>query len=261
MGDEHSRNGHNAAAMQVKSRARVWLLGATLVGGLAVAACGGGEGDGDGGGDDIESLDVQALLDTAVIQFTELESFHFALDFGGDTSPLEQLSIEMENIEGDVIIPDKLNAKVQAKVTQMGGINVNVSLIGVGEEAWVTNPFDPSIWLELESGNPLNGLFNPSDGVAAVIRGAANPTVTGEDVIEGVATWKVEGTIDSGDLTAFLDSAEPGHPVAGTIWIGKDDNIIYRIHLLGQLTTEEPVDILRNLTFSSFNDVEPIEPP
>jgi hypothetical protein len=245
--------------MRVKSGTGLGLLGLALAGCLALVGCGGGEGD--GGGDDIESLDVQVLLDTAVVQFTELESFRFALDFSGDTSPLEQLSIEMETIEGDVIIPDKLNAKVKAKVTQMGGINVNVSLIGVGEDAWVTNPFDPSRWLELESGNPLNGLFNPSDGVAAVIRGAANPTVTGEEVLEGVATWKVEGTIDSGDLTAFLESAESGYDVAGTIWIGKDDNIIYRIHLLGQLTAEEPVDILRNLNFSNFNDVKPIEPP
>ena len=237
----------------------MWLPGLALVGCLSLVACGGG--DGDGGEQGIDSLDVQQLLDSAVIQFTELESFHFALDFGGKTSPLEQLSIDMEKIEGDVIIPDKLKADVKAKVRQMGGINVNVSLVGVGEEAWVTNPFDPSIWLELESGNPLKGLFNPSDGVAAVIRGAANPAVTGEEVVEGVEAWRVEGTIDSGDLTAFLGSAEPGYPVAGTIWIGKADNIIYRIHLLGQLTAEEPVDIVRNLTFSSFDDVEPIEPP
>ncbi len=237
------------------------LLGLALAGCLALVACGGEDGDGGGGEQSIESLDVQELLDSAVIQFTELESFHFALDFGGDTSPLEQLSIDMERIEGDVIIPDKLKAAVKAKVRSMGGINVNVSLVGVGEEAWVTNPFDPTVWLELESGNPLNGLFNPSDGVAAVIRGAADPAVTGEEVLEGVDTWTVQGTIDSGDLTAFLDSAEPGYPVAGTIWIGKADNIIYRIHLVGQLTAAEPVDIVRNLTFSSFNDVEPIEPP
>ena len=165
MGDERRRNGQNAAAMQVKGQARTWLLGLALAGCLALVACGGGDGDGGGGEQSIESLDVQELLDSAVIQFTELESFHFALDFGGDTSPLEQLSIDMEKIEGDVIIPDKLKAAVKAKVRSMGGINVNVSLVGVGEEAWVTNPFDPSVWLELESGNPLNGLFNPSDGV------------------------------------------------------------------------------------------------
>ena len=237
----------------------MWFLGFALLGALALVACGGG--DDDGGERDIESLDVKELLDTAVIQFTELESFHFALDFDGNTSPMEELSVDMETIEGDVIIPDKLNAKVQAKARQFGGINVNVSLVGIGEDAWVTNPFDQSMWLPLEGGNPLNGLFNPSDGVAAVIRGAANPTVTGEELIEGVATWMVEGTIDSGDLTAFLDSAEPGYPVTGTIWIGKTDNLIHRIYLLGRLTAEEPADILRRLTFSSFNDVEPIEPP
>lgn len=250
---------HNAAAMQVKSRARLWFLAFALLGALALVACGGG--DDDGGEQGIESLDVTVLLDGAVMQFAELESFHFALDFNGETSPMEELAIDMETIEGGVIIPDKLNAQVKAKVTQMGGLNVNVSLIGIGEDAWVTNPFNQSEWLPLEGGNPLNGLFNPSDGVAAVIRGAANPTVTGEETIDDVPTWMVEGTIDSGDLTAFLDSAEPGYPVTGTIWIGKTDNLIYRIHLLGQLTAEEPVDILRRLNFSGFNDVEPIEPP
>ena len=259
MGDEHSRNGHNAAAMQVKSRARWWLLGVALVGCLALVACGGG--DGEGGEEDIDSLDVQELLDSAVIQFTEMESFHFALDFAGDTSPLEQLQVDMQSIKGDVIIPDRLKAEVQARATQFGGLNVNVDLIGVGEDAWFTNPLNRSEWLHFDGGNPLNGLFNPSDGVAAVIRGAANPTVTGEEVLEGVETWMVEGTIDSGDLTAFLDSAEAGYPVKGTIWIGKEDKVIYRIYLLGQLTADEPEDILRRLDFSNFNEVEPIEPP
>lgn len=228
---------------------------------LLVACGGGGGGGGEGDEPDIDSLDVQALLDSAVVQFTELESFHFALDFDGRTSPMEELSVDMQTIEGDVIIPDKLNAEVLAKARQFGGINVNVDLVGIGEDAWVTNPFDRTMWLPLEGGNPLNGLFNPSEGVAAVIRGAANPAVTGEEAIAGVATWTVEGTIDSGDLTAFLDTAEPGYPVTGTIWIGKNDNIIYRIYLLGQLTAEEPADILRRLDFSSFNNVEPIEPP
>ena len=245
--------------MKVKTQARLWLVGLALVGGMAVVACGGG--DGDGGEDDIDSLDVAVLLDSAVVEFLELESFNFALDFDGNTSPLEQLSVDMETIAGDVILPDQLKAQVRAKARQFGGINVNVTLVGVGEDAWVTNPFDQSMWLPLEGGNPLNGLFNPSEGVAAVIRGAANPMLAGEEEIDGVAMWMVEGTVDSGDLTAFLESAVPGYDVKGTIWIGKTDNIIYRIHLLGQLTPEEPVDILRRLTFSSFNDVEPIEPP
>lgn len=163
---------------------------------LLVACGGGGGGGGEGDEPDIDSLDVQALLDSAVVQFTELESFHFALDFDGRTSPMEELSVDMQTIEGDVIIPDKLNAEVLAKARQFGGINVNVDLVGIGEDAWVTNPFDRTMWLPLEGGNPLNGLFNPSEGVAAVIRGAANPAVTGEEAIAGVATWTVEGTID-----------------------------------------------------------------
>ena len=260
MGDERSRTRHNAAAMRVKGRARFWGWAAVAVACVALVACGGGDGDDDGGGE-AGPPDVAELLDSAVGQFLEMQSFHFALDFDGETSPMEQLSVDMETIEGDVILPDQLDAKVRAKARQFGGINVNVNLVGVGEDAWVTNPFDQTMWLPLEGGNPLNGLFNPSEGVAAVIRGAANPMLAGEEEIDGVLTWMVEGTVDSGDLTAFLDSAVPGYDVKGTIWIGKDDNIIYRIHLLGQLTAEEPVDILRRLSFSSFNDVEPIEPP
>lgn len=261
MRDERHGSRHNAAAMWVKGRARFWGWAAVAVACVALVACGGGDGDGDGDDDGGGPPDVAELLDSAVGQFLEMQSFHFALDFDGETSPLEQLSVDMETIEGDVILPDQLDAKVKAKARQFGGINVNVSLVGVGEDAWVTNPFDQTMWLPLEGGNPLNGLFNPSEGVAAVIRGAANPMLTGEEEIDGAPMWVVEGTVDSGDLTAFLDSAVPGYDVKGTIWIGKDDNVIYRIYLLGQLAAEEPVDILRRLNFSSFNDVEPIEPP
>ncbi len=264
-GDRQRRNPHNSVVIKVKKRKRAWLAGLALAVCVALAACGGdgdaSNGDANRNGNGSEPPDVAALLDTAVQQFAEVKSAHFALDFDGGSSPLEQLSIDMEAIEGDVIVPDRLRAEVQAKASQLGGMNVTVEIVGVGADAWVTNPFDRTIWLPLEGGNPLNGLFNPTDGVAAVIRGTADPAVRGEDELEGMAMWMVEGTIDSGDLTAFLPTAEAGHAVTGTIWIGKADNVIYRIHLRGRLATVEPADILRRLNFSNFDNVDPIEPP
>ena len=94
-----------------------------------------------------------------------------------------------------------------------------------------------------------------------MIKRTQNPTVTGEELINEIDTWRIEGLLDSGDLTALDLGAVPGFEVQGTVWIGKDDATIYRVHVLGQLHGNEPADILRRLEFTNYHEVEPIEPP
>ena len=226
---------------------------------LALVACGGGDGDGAAATPEAEEL--RAFLDQAIEEFNSQESFHFTMDFDGKTTPLEGFPVEMRKIEGDIIIPDQLRSTIQAIAPDFGGINVTMNVIAIGDDAWMTSPFDQTQWLPLEAGNPLKGLFDPSAGVSGVINGVQNPSVTGEELINEIDTWRIEGLLDSGDLTAMGLGAVPGYEVQGTVWIGKDNAIIYRVHVLGQLHENEPADILRRLEFTNFHEVEPIEPP
>ncbi len=236
------------------TRARGWAAAALAC--LLLAAC-----DGGGGTTNTESLDVDALLDRAVTRFMELTSFHFYHDFDGETAPIVQFDLDMERVEGDVVVPDQLRASVLAKVGQLGGINVNVTVVAIADEAWITNPFDTSQWLPMEGGNPIGDIFDPVEGIATVIRSVVDPRVTGEEQIEGIATWRIEGLLDSGDLDAFALSAIAGYEVRGMIWIGQEDDLIHRMRLEGRLQPDEPEGIVRRVDLSEFDQPITIEPP
>ena len=261
MGDERSRTVQNRGVTKVKTWARVSAWGLLALACALLVACGGGGGDESADATEFDPEELRAFLDRAIEAFNSQESFHFTMDFDGKTTPLQGFPVEMRKVEGDIIIPDQLRSTIDAKAPDFGGINVTMKVIAIGEDAWMTSPFDQTQWLVLETGNPLKGLFDPSAGVADVINGAQNPHVTGEELINEIDTWRIEGVLDSGDLTALDLGAVPGYELQGTVWIGKEDGIIYRIHVLGQLHENEPADILRRLDFTNFREVEPIEPP
>ena len=242
----------------LKARGRRWAAGAIAC--LLLAGCGGGDG-GDAASPTPPPgpADARAILDGAAARFETLPSFRFVYDFAGDRQPIV-LNLEMERAEGRIQQPDRLAAAVSARVPRLGNLKVEVDFVGVGDESWITNPFDRSAWITLE-GNPIADVLDPAAGIAAVMRTVADPQVTGEERIGGADTWRIEGTFDSGELEAFVETAEAGHTVRGVIWIGRAEPLIHRIHLRGRLSMEEPANILRRIDLSDFGGADAIEPP
>ena len=208
----------------------------------------------------VSEVDPKEVLTLASVNFTALRKFAFVLEYENGALGIEELGVDMNRVEGDIIIPDQLSATLDATARQLGGINVSVSAIGIGELAWVTNPFDPSQWLELEGGNPLQGMFDPGAGVEAVANTATNPVITGDDTIDGVETWVIEADLDAGDLQAFAADATAGYPIEGIVWIGKDDLKFRRIELHGPMSENDPDDIVIILELAD-TDIDAINPP
>ncbi len=260
-------------------RIRLWGWVAIAVAGLLLVACG---GDGDSGASEEAGTataaatstaaatetatpsapqDLRALLDRVVAAVIAQESARFTLDFNGGTTPLEQFGIEIEKAEGDVSPPERLRAAVEAKAPRLGNIKVEVDIIGIADEAWVTNPFDRSSWLELEGGNPLKDIFSEDKGLVSVLGATTDIRLTGEEEVDGKGVWRIEGLVDSGDLTAFSEDAVAGYEVVVVVWVGKADEQMYRVHLDGRLHAEEPEAMLRRLDLRYGDQIEPIEPP
>lgn len=222
---------------------------------LLAAACGGG---GDGGGD-ADAPDARALLERAAERFRAVESFHFVYDFDGGSAPIV-LNLEMERAEGEVARPDRMRAAVRALAPQLGRIRVEVDFVGVGDSSWITNPFNREEWRALD-GNPVASAFDPAAGVEAAVRAVADPIVTGAERVEDVDTWRVEGTLDSGALEAFVTDGEPGHEVRAVVWIDRERFLVRRVRLTGRLAADERADLVRRIELSGFDQPVAIEPP
>ena len=89
----------------------------------------------------------------------------------------------MEDVTGQVVAPDRLKADIGAWA---GGFFFDVSLIAIGEETWLTNPFTDEFEL-IERGIVSSALLDPATGISGIIRDAKDPVLEGETSLDGIS--------------------------------------------------------------------------
>lgn len=233
-------------------RGRLAIVLAPIV--LLAAACG---GDSDF---DAPSVDAGTLLLAAAERMDSVERFHFELEHENGFTEIVR-GLQMERASGDVAGSDRLRAEVRAR---FGPLNVETGIVILPDQSWLQNPITGA-W-ERESIS-IESIFNPSEGVTALMRSIAEraaergAAVTGSARIDGVETYRVEAEVDSGDLTLFAADAPAGLTLRAVVWVGVDDPLVYRVELHGAATRDEPADLVRRLTLSDFDGDIVIEPP
>lgn len=233
-------------------RGRLAIVLAPIV--LLAAACG---GDSDF---DAPSVDAGTLLLAAAERMDSVERFHFELEHENGFTEIVR-GLQMERASGDVAGSDRLRAEVRAR---FGPLNVETGIVILPDQSWLQNPITGA-W-ERESIS-IESIFNPSEGVTALMRSIAEraaergAAVTGSARIDGVETYRVEAEVDSGDLTLFAANAPAGLTLRAVVWVGVDDPLVYRVELHGAATRDEPADLVRRLTLSDFDGDIVIEPP
>jgi len=220
---------------------------------LACAACGGGGGGSPTSG---PLPPAASVLPAAVQAFDSLQTFHFSLTHENGTSPIPN-GLQLVSADGDVVVPDRMHAAIEAKV---GNQTVKVEIIGVGEQGWMTNPFNRQ-WQPLPSGTTIKDIFDPAQGVKAIIGSLQNAQVVGQEKVGGVQTWHVEGTVQSDVLATAVPISRPGLTVGIEAWIEVDGSLIRQVYLKGPIAPGEADNIVRKLALSNFGEQITITPP
>lgn len=242
--------------MAVRSRPQTALVVAFAI--LAVvlplaASC----GDDDDGEDTGADVDADVVLARAADEFGAIESFHFTLDHENGTTPIV-FDLGLDRAEGDLVAPGRMHAEIEA---EQGPIRVEVEIIAIEDDLWLTDPFGSGVWQKIEEGIDVRDIFAPDIGLPELLRNAFEPRVTGRERVDGVQTYRIEARVDAGALAAIAPVAEPGVDVPVTVWIGEDDSLIRRARLDGPITTDEDNDIRRQIDLTGFDEPVTIEPP
>ena len=200
--------------------------------------------------------DPASILETAADTFQELRFFSFVMTHENGGTPIA-FGLVMEDVAGQVAAPDRLKAEVGAWA---GSFFFDVSLVAIDQDTYLTNPFTDE-FEKIDGGIISSALLDPATGIGGIIRDARDPVLQGEVSLDGVATYHITSTIDSGQLTSISPSAQPGIPIDVGIWIGKDDSYVYKIWMDGQLSDDEEAEIIRIITLSDFGVPVEIEVP
>ena len=192
--------------------------------------------------------DPVTILQNAADRFEALEFFKFTMLHENGGTPIT-FGLVMEDVTGDVAAPDRLRAEIGAFA---GNLFFDVTLVAIGDRTFLTNPFTKE-FEEIDGGVISSALLDPTTGISGIIRDAVDPVLEGETEVEGIPTYHITSVIDSAQLTSIAPSAEPGLPIDVGIWIGRDDSLVYRIHMTGPMSSEEEPDITRTILPSDFD--------
>lgn len=223
----------------------VLLLAAALP---AAAACGGGDRE--------EEFDAEQVVRDAADRLEQVQSFHFLLTHqNGGTRIVQDLL--MTRAEGDVARPDRLRADVEVET---GGLKGRLSVIGIQDQTWITNLFNPSQWQPLE-GTDVRDVLNLA-AVPEVMRRTTDVEAAGTERVNGTECYRVRARVDSAALAAVVPrAASPGQQVTVELWVGKDDSLVRRLTVRGRLNPNEDERIERRLELSGFDAPVTIQPP
>jgi lipoprotein LprG len=200
--------------------------------------------------------DPAMLLDAAAMAIESVSSFHFRLTHENGNTPLP-LNLALETAEGDVQIPGRLAADIEAEA--VGAIPVSVKAIAIEDEIWITNPFTRD-WQVLPGGS-IGDFADPETLVRSLVTAVEEPRIDGGSSIDGVRTVKLVGSMDAGQLREALSIARAGNIVTVEAWIGAEDSLPRRIRIIGPLASIEDEDVARQIDLSRYNEPVEINPP
>jgi lipoprotein LprG len=185
-----------------------------------------------------------------------LKSAHFILSIEGQPQPTG-FGFQLLGAEGDVVAPDKLKARLKAR---LGQSPVDSELVVLGKERFLKNPFSGKFEpLMLQIGSLA--MLDPDHGAPLLLRDLQNPTAGAREQVDGVDSDVLSGTLNPADLTALFGGTPVSDPVQAQVWIGTVDRLVRKVRLSGPIATGEPAAIVRTLTLSGFNQDVTIERP
>ena len=215
-------------------------------------------GCGGGGGGKMQELPTPPPLEVLRLsadRMEKLKSFHFLLSHK-DGSIRIAFDLDMEKAEGDLVVPGRMKAKVDARLR---GAPIRVDVVSGDEKFWVKLPFGGGF--QKVSGFALSDFFNPEKGIPLLMREATAAAVTRRDEIDRQKVIVVETDLDAGSLAGLVPVAKPGFPVRITLWIGEQDYLLWRLRIDGAMSGKDKADVVRTISLSKFDESVTISLP
>ncbi len=85
--------------------------------------------------------------------------------------------------------------------------------------------------------------------------------VTGSEPVLGAQTIRVEGTVQSEQLTNLITDVDSGHTITLTLWIDEAEHFLRQLRLAGQLYDDDGPETTRLVTINAIDVPVEIELP
>ncbi len=195
-----------------------------------------------------QALSTADVLSKSYESMQAAKSFHFSMEHDTSGTPISK-EILMTKLSGDIVSPDKLQATI---VGTYAGMAIEVDLVTVSGETYMTNPIS-GVWEVAPNSFKVLSVFDPSNGVASIIKGLTDATDLGDEKIGSTKCYHLKGEVLSESLAPLTGTTATGTKVGTEVWISKKGFLVQQVKLTGKITDTETDGITRTLTFTNYN--------
>lgn len=179
--------------------------------------------------DSAEDISAEEAIDRAVERWDTTESAHFELEIEGTTYLDDDENIQLSSAEGDLVRPDSVEATAQINV---GMVNLDVSLIFIGEEAFMTD-FLTGSWGPAPGDFSYNPalLLSQTEGLGPVLQSLQDPQIEGTEDVDGDQAYHLTGTVTGDQIDQLTAGAITGDEIGVDIWFKTETYEVLRLDL------------------------------
>ncbi len=198
------------------------------------------------------------LLSASATQMELLDSLAFTLTHEKGSTPL-MTGIVMNEMEGEVDLPDKFSVDIKAEATVFSAF-IQIKVIGIGDTVHMTDPISGN-WREISPGVLPFNFVNLGGTLGGILTSIQGPMEKARESIGGQRTVHIKGSVTSRDLSALIPNAANTMEVRMEVWIRERDAFLIRARIEGPVVSSDPPDVVRILNFTNFNEPVTVEPP
>ena len=157
-----------------------------------------------------------------------------------------------QSLDAEIESPDSFRMLVDVVSPAFGF--VQIEMMGVGDQAFIKFAKD-SPWAPLAVNEvPFNfsGLGMTFRDVIHMIRDG-DGVVTGSESVLGAKVTRVEGTVQSEQLSNLITDVDSGHTMTLTLWIDEADHSLRQLRILGQLYDDDGPETSRLVTINGID--------
>jgi hypothetical protein len=195
-------------------------------------------------------LTAPQLIKQAQNAIQRVKSYHFTLS-STHLGTATNNSIQINKAEGDILVPDKLQAKANANAM---GFGITTQLIAIGNRQYYTDPLT-GLWTETNQLLNPRTLTNRRTGIAGILGHIEHPTTPANGNVGNTPCWLINGTLAARYLSVItLQSAQARQIIHITVCLGKSDNLPYQLRMQGFTVQGDTSKTVRTFLLSRFNE-------
>ncbi|MDQ4099713.1 MAG: LppX_LprAFG lipoprotein [Chloroflexota bacterium] len=231
-----------------------WL--AALWVGIALVGCGDDSSEPNSG----TNVTPQQVLAAASKRLAETPALHFQLSVEGQTYVDPAGEIQLISAEGDLARPNKVRVQFQVELFSAG--NVSIRMVTIGQESWTTDLLSGN-WgpAPAEFGYDPTILFDNQDGLGPVMNRLNDPTLSGQEDINGRTSYRIDATADQASIGPLTGETMDGSPVGVTVWIDEATSDLLQVKLVEPASSGKEQPATWVLTMSDHGESVEIVPP